>query len=220
MTDPLDILSRANIRKRRRLLPLFFGPAAALPCASLLRTLEAEFAGEAPGAGFVPLSVVPPTFFAVDVELDAVYAAFAAPSALGSGASFPLEDRRGFLELDGIAVDAVLGRRLPDGSAELVLFVARTSGRWASRRFRRIADRLRRVFGDDGAALPGVVPRFVALGPERPGPSQTSSWPRWMARKDGTSFWLSYARDGDELSLTRCDRKGRERRGGEYWRFG
>lgn len=220
MTDPFDILSRANVRKRRRLLPIFFGPAVERPCASLLQALESELAEGEQLPGFVPFSAASPEFFAIDVELDAVYAAFSAPAALGSGAAFPLEDRRGFLELDGIAVDAALGRRLPDGASELVLFAARTSGRWASRRFRRIADRLRRVFGDDGAALPGVVPRFVALGPERPGPSQTAAWPRWMTRKDGTANWLAYGRASDELSPTRCDRKGRERRGGEFWRFG
>lgn len=220
MTDPFDILSRASVRKRRRLLPLFYGPGASLPCASFLNDLETELASGASPDDFVPFSSLPPVFFAVDVELDAVYAAFAAVFAFGAGLEFPLEDRRGFLELDGIAADAALGRRLPDGSVELVLFGARTSGRWASRRFRRTADRLRRVFGDDGSALPGVVPRFVALGPERPGPAQTSAWPRWMVRRDGEAAWLPYAKGGDELSPARCDRKGRPRRGGEYWRFG
>lgn len=215
MTEPLEILTRVGVRKRRRLLPLFYGPAVTLPDAAFLKALDGELGEPGSSAPTYPFSIDLPGFFALDVEVDSIYAAFTAISEDET----PKEDRRGFLEVDGIAVDALLGRRRPGAEVELVLLVSRFSGKWSSRRFRRIVDRLRRVFGEDGRALVGAFPRFVALGPERPSPAQTASWPRWMLRSDGTARWLPYGPAPGERKLLRCDRKGRPRRGGEFWKF-
>lgn len=216
--DPFDLLSRVGLRKRRRLLPFFFGSSVRIPSSEFLRALDGETSMLPDGTPSPSFAVLPPEFFAVDIELDAVFASF---SVRGSDPDRmePVDDRRGFLELDGITLDAALARKLPDGSVDLVLFAAKTSGKWAARRFRRISDRLRRVFGEDGRALGGVQPRFVALGPERPGPAQTTAWPRWMCRADGASRWIEYGKNPQELAIVRCDKKGRPRRVGEYWKL-
>jgi hypothetical protein len=123
------------------------------------------------------------------------------------------------MEMDGACLDALLAARSRDGSFDLVFFHAKLSGRWAGRSFRRLAGRLRHVFGEDGAALSGVRPRFVAIGPERPGPSMTAAWPAWMRRPDGAAFWLPLSRAKDELRIVRCDKRGRPRRIGEFWKL-
>lgn len=218
--DPLDILARIAPRKRRRMLSLFFGSSRIVPSAGFLKTLAAEIpelAADLAAAG-------DDLFYAIDVELDAIYAAFTAVEAEGVAgatdpAAAPVDDRRGMLEMDGMCADAVLGFRAKDGTTSLVLFSAKVSGKWSGRRFRRLSDRLRRVFGEDGSALPGVRPRFAALGPERPGPVQTAAWPGWMRRDDGTAAWMQLDKSKEELRVVRCDRRGRPRRIGEFWRL-
>lgn len=212
MNDFLSILARLAPRRRRRVSRAICGPAAESPNPDFLKALASELdaAGFSPGAA--------PVFFAAELELDAVYAAAGAAGRADSLETI-YDDRRGMMEMDGLCLDAVLVYEAPDGVAELVLVYAKLGGKWSGRRFRRLCVRLGRVFGERGDAFPSIRPRFVALGPDRPGPAQTASWPSWMRRGDGASLWLPFGKAADELSVARCDKRGRPRRIGEHWRF-
>jgi hypothetical protein len=228
--DPLQLLARIAPRKRRRMLSLFFGSSRVVPSSAFLKTLAVEIPELS--AAIVAEDIAAEDiaaaddglFYAIDVELDAIYAAFTAVDAeghagAGDPAAAPIDDRRGMMEMDGMCADAVLGIRAEDGTVDLVLFSAKVSGKWSGRRFRRLSDRLRRVFGEDGTALSGVRPHFAALGPERPGPLQTAAWPAWMRRDDGTAAWMQLEKAKEELRVVRCDRRGRPRRIGEFWKL-
>lgn len=212
MTDFITAMSRLEPRKRRRLAAAFFGVAAARPSDELLRSLSLELS--IPAADF---SFLEPSFFGLEVELDDVYAAAVASSRIKETTIY--DDKSGMLESDGACLDAVFAYKRNNGTIELVLCFAKLNGKWAGRRFRRLSNRLRRTFGENGDAFRGIVPHFVALSPVRPGVEQTSSWPAWMRRADGRSFWLPFGKDPDEIAIIRCDRKGRPRRIGNYWKL-
>lgn len=216
MSDFIELLSRIAPRRRVRLARALFGSAALMPSAEFLRRLGGELSAAGSDVDADGVFASDPVFFAPEIELDAVYAAALAASN-DSRAVF--DDRRGMLEMDGLSLDLALAYETGNGGHRLVLGYGKLSGKWSGRRFRRLSDRLRRVFGEDGDAFPAVKPCFVALGPERPGPAQTASWPAWMRRPDGASYWLPLDKADDELELLRCDKKGRPRRIGDWWRF-
>lgn len=169
-----------------------------------------------------------PDFFGLDIELDAICAAF---TASAEPESKVYEDRRGRLEMDGFKIDAVLAyrRKTASGSVEtppeaptsidLVLLQARNKGKWTARRSKRISERLRRIFGADGNALSGANPHFVALGGEPPESTAMAAWPLWMAGESGVAHWLPLERSQREVSLIRCDRNLQPSPGGAYWKL-
>jgi hypothetical protein len=219
MTDPLELLSRMSLRKPSRLANYILGPAKIVPSSSFLESLGAELG----------LELKAPDFFGLAIELDTLYAAFMA-AATPSKELF--EDRRGYIEMDRFKIDAVLAYRSPIGendapagsgeapAIDLILIQGRNSGKWTGRRSKRIAERMRRVFGDDGRALPHARVRFVALGIERPNNAATAAWPAWMLHAGGTSTWLPFGRAEGELRVIRCDRHGRPRASGDFWKLG
>jgi hypothetical protein len=209
----LDLLARIQPTKRRRLrMELCGGDTAS---ATLLQNLIAEFAIPAPDRD----AFLAPAFFAADLELDAIYAACVVAAAATENRSL-FDDSRGLMEMDGSRIDALLAYKDAQGIVNVVLMYAKPNGKWSSRRSRRLVDRLRRIFGDDGKVFAGVRPRFVAFCPTRPGPVQTAQWPAWMKRNDGSAYWLSHSRGKDELKIIRCDKRGRPRRIGEFWKLG
>jgi len=208
----IEYLSKIEPRRRSRVARVLYGSAALRPSSDFLAALRAEL-GAGPNAVFAR----DPAFFSPEIELDAVFAAAVASSSDPSARVF--DDRRGMLEMDGIFLDAALAFIEDDGTCDLVLASAKLSGKWSGRRFRRLSDRLRRVFGEDGTAFPSIRPRFVALGPARPGPAQTAAWPAWMRRADGAAHWLPFEKEPDELFIQRCDKWGKPRRIGTFWRF-
>ena len=122
MPDCLDTLARLSPRKRRRLSSLFFGNLGIEASQRFLADLSAEL-----GPLGVPADNLG-TFFAADIELDAVYAAFRAGSRFDDPDAPPIDDRRAVMEMDGACLDAVLAARSRDGSFDLILFHAKLSG--------------------------------------------------------------------------------------------
>jgi hypothetical protein len=225
VTDPLALLARMAPRKRQRLKALILGPTELIPSSRFLDAIAGEL-------GFDTSS---PDFFGFDIELDAIFAAFNAAvtfSATAVPESNLFEDRRGRMEMDSLKIDALLAYRRPTGTEDysvdskaksmfdLILIQGRDGGKWTGRRTKRIAERLRRVFGNDGTLLSGAKAHFVAIGGDRPGRSATAVWPLWMRREEGSPAWIPFVRSEGEVSIIRCDRHGRPRKTGEFWKLG
>lgn len=225
VTDPLALLARMAPRKRQRLKTLILGPTELIPSPRFLKTIGSELGFDAAA----------PDFFGFDIELDAIFAAFHAAATFSTTAvpeSNLFEDRRGHMEMDGLKIDALLAYRRPAGTEDysvdskatsmfdLVLIQGRNGGKWTGRRTKRIAERLRRVFGNDGTLLSGAKAHFVAIGGDRPGRTATAAWPLWMRREEGSPAWIPFVRSEGEVSIIRCDRHGRPRRTGEHWKLG
>ncbi len=217
--DPLELLARLAPRKRRRLALYALGPAASAPSPGFLAAVCAEL-------GWDPRR---PDFFGQDIELDAILAAF---TVAASPEASVFEDRSGRMEMDGFKIDAFLAFRAKAASAaesappdetpavDVVLIHARNAGKWTARRTKRLSERLRRVFGDDGRALGGARPHFLAVGGERPGLEATVAWPLWMRGRSGAAHWLPFEeRPQGEVAVLRCDRHYRPHRGGAYWKL-
>jgi len=208
--DSLDILRRIVPRRRTRAALAIFGETLRLPGKEFLDALRNELS----------LDAAAPDYFSLDLELDALCAAFKAASQGGGEGTFPLvDDRRGFLEMDGFRFDAVLAYGGSAGTTELVLILSRAKANWSGRRMRRIINRLKHVFGNDGLGLSGAKPRLVLMSPERPSKDDTSYWPAWTVKADGSANWLPLEIPEGELRIQRCDKRGRRRRVGEYWRL-
>ncbi len=211
MYDPLEILDRLSTRKRRRLYSLLFGNSALRPSQEMLAAIADETS--------VPDRV--PDFFGLDVEIDALIAAFLGAKTYGDSEAPPIHDRRALLEFDGLAIDAVAAYR---GEQEgdpitLVLLEAKASGKWGGRSSRILFARLREAFGEDGTGLPGARPLLITLCPDRPVPAKTAAWAAWMKNEDDSGRWIPYGRKKDEIRIVRCDRRGHPRRIGEYWKL-
>lgn len=212
MTDFIEVLSKIAPGKRARLSMRLFEERFRNPSPQFLQALGRELAGDGD-----PYRYESPAFFSIDTELDSIYCA--AVAAAGGDWEGIYKDRGGLPELDGLRLDFVLAYRREGGAVELVIGCAKLSGRWANRRSRRLSDRLKRVFGESGDAFASITPRFVALSPERPGRSRISSWPRWMRRDDDSSYWIAYRRNDEELKVVRCEKSGRSRAFGRYWKL-
>ncbi len=211
MIDPIAVWKNLAQRRRKYFIDEVLGSAAAMPRPEFLAALHAELG----------LGAAQPVHFSFDVELDTLYAAFSAAAADGEvDALPPIDDRRGILEMDGFRFDAALAYRdEPTGPVDLVLLVGRSRVRWDGRRIRKVMSRLRHVFGDDGTAVPGAYPHLVLLSPERPTIQVSSRWPAWTTRPDGSAYWLKMGPAEPELRVVRCDKRGKKRPIGDYWRI-
>lgn len=212
MMDPIAVLRSLAPCRRTRFLSALYGETVARPGKDFLLALGSAMG--MPCEDFL--------YFGTDVELDTLYAAFALASCTSAEAEgeFPVvDDRRGLLELDGSRFDAVF---VYPGEGEgaplvMVMVLSRMRGKWTGRRIRRIMNRLRYVFGNDGGALPQVRPRLAIMGPEHPGPKELALWPSWVRGADGRIPWMPLDPKDGELRIARCDKRGKARRIGDYW---
>ena len=104
-----------------------------------------------------------------------------------------------------------------EGMTHLLLLEAKVETRWTNRQLKSKADRLRRIFGDEGARHPQVTPHFGLTSPRRPQRIDTSRWPAWMSR-GGEPIWFGLEAGVRRRQATRCDSSGRKSATGGHFR--
>lgn len=106
-----------------------------------------------------------------------------------------------------------------DGQYHLVLIEAKADGSWDNNQMRSKSGRLRQIFGCDGDRHPGVVPHFCLMSPGRPEKLDSSEWPEWMSRNNGSYYWIEMQFPTERLTVTVCDKDGRDLRNGNSFRI-
>ena len=88
---------------------------------------------------------------------------------------------------------------------------------WNNAQLDKKANRLRAIFGDDGARWGFATPHYVLMTAKRSTRICTQSWPMWMKKGD-EPLWLDY-RLPPRLKITRCTDSGRPSENGGYLRL-
>jgi hypothetical protein len=117
-------------------------------------------------------------------------------------------------------VDLLLAFRA-DLGVEVILIEAIGVTGWGVRQVASTARRLRRIFGDDGAAFDNVKPHFVLVSPKRSEAladkiAAHPDVPGWM-RPNGKLAWAPLHRPADRIVVRRCDECGTPAQSGGWW---
>ena len=83
------------------------------------------------------------------------------------------------------------------------------------------AGRLEQIFGDGEKGYPGVQPYFCLTSPRRPRPRNlnTSGWPKWMKKDDGSYIWMKLHFPKNRKTVTRWDGDADGRRSAQGEKF-
>ena len=157
--------------------------------------------------------VPPNAFAAMDYHLDWIHASLLLPGS---------EDVVVHPNTEPIATgnqqDVDLLVAFDEGSiTHLLLLEAKVETGWTNKQMLSKADRLRRIFGDDGMRHPQVKPHFGLMSPRTPQRLDASAWPSWMTR-EGVPIWLELSLTPGRRRITRCDRNGRSSATGGFFR--
>ena len=69
-----------------------------------------------------------------------------------------------------------------EGVYHLILVEAKAYSSWDNDQLKRKAERLGRIFGNDGKQYrPDVIPYFIITSPSKPQKLKTEGWPKWMS---------------------------------------
>lgn len=103
-------------------------------------------------------------------------------------------------------IDLVIGFQ-DGGTTRLVLIEAKGDISWGNRQLQSKADRLNKVFGDDGANVSSVIPTFVLTSPNGSKGILLSGWPEWM-RRGGKPLWMELPWPKNRRRVIGCDDRG------------
>ena len=99
----------------------------------------------------------------------------------------------------------------------LLLIEAKTATGWTNKQTLSKAERLKQIFGTDGAKYPQVKPYFGLMSPRRPKGLKPHCWPVWMTRNE-KEIWFELKMPPGRRRVTRCDSEGRPSAAGEFFR--
>ncbi len=102
-------------------------------------------------------------------------------------------------------------------TTHLMLLEAKAATSWTNKQMRSKADRLTRIFGDDGRRYPHVQPHVALLSPRPPQQLRTETWPGWMT-PEGDAIWLPLRVPGGRRTVMRCDARGKRAAAGGSFR--
>ena len=161
---------------------------------------------------------------AMDYHLDWLHAALILADEGEDGISeFSNEGREGHI-IEGTPEDVdLLVAFQANGIFHLILVEAKGYFGWDKGQLSSKANRLRKIFGDDGKMWRGVRPHFYTVGPKKPPTELDCTPPKWMLKEDGKLRWLPMALP-ERRTVSRCEegnngyrkfRIGKVRRRGE-----
>ena len=76
---------------------------------------------------------------------------------------------------------------------------------WSNEQMRSKANRLRRIFGDDGGKYKEVMPHYCLMSPRRPQQLDVRAWPAWMSDGGRSPNWIPMNLPAKRRKPTRCD---------------
>ena len=162
------------------------------------------------------LNVPANAFVAMDYHLDCLYASLFLASYVGQAEVYL---RRG--QITGTQEDIDLLVAYPDSdSFHVILLEAKGVDGFTNKQMGSKADRLCKIFGDDGKKVRGVVPHFaIVCAPDREptGRLETNGWPGWMLAANGRPRWIEMGLPSGLKRVTQCDRGGKPKKGGTHW---
>ena len=160
------------------------------------------------------LAIPDDALVAMDYHLDWIYASLVL--AAGDGESAVLSNDEHLVSGNPEDVDLLVAFG-DEGTIQLLLLEAKAETGWTNKQTLSKAERLRRIFGDDGGRFASVKPHFGLLSPRPPGRLESRRWPAWMAR-GGAPVWLELPVPGGRRRVTRCDASGRASATGGFFR--
>lgn len=94
-----------------------------------------------------------------------------------------------------------------EDACHLILVEAKGDSAWSDEQMCSKAERLKKVFGDEGTAIAGVFPYYYLSSPEyrKPQRLKTEGWPKWMKQRNGEPYWFRLNFPDDRYSVTRSD---------------
>ncbi len=199
MTDLIDLLERFNRKERFFLIRQAVGKNE-FPLSDVFRKeLECKIGVQIPSNAFV----------AMDYHLDWVAASLRAyqqqiPIDKIACEVFPNSGEKKVVMGNQQDIDLLIAFHGIDCIYHLVFLEAKGYGAWDSKQMRGKADRLKKLFGDDGSQS-NVKSHFCLTSPRQPNKNlKNDNWPEWM-RQDGTPHWLELCLPSERRRVTRYD---------------
>ncbi len=160
-------------------------------------------------------------FCAMDYHVDWIYASLALALPNRNEGPYrrpskrPSKEELSFTQED---VDLLVAFEDNAGQCHIIMIEAKGDTNWLNRQLASKAKRLNATFDSDGRRWTGVTPHFVILSPRAPQKLKTDGFPEWLLT-DGAPRWIPLSNMPHGLrQVTRCDSKGRQSEGGEFWK--
>ena len=153
-------------------------------------------------------------FCAMDYHLDWLYAALQVSTDSNKEAIY--NNGNGIIKANQEDIDLLLAYEGQDG-CHLILVEAKATTGWNNKQMKSKAERLKKIFGEDGSKWAGVTPHFVLMSPGRPQCLITSDCPSWMVPGEKW-LWMRLEIPDDLNRVTRCDSDGKPCDGGTFWK--
>lgn len=204
MNKLLENLNRFNSKERFFLVGQLLGNRNFVPSPSYLAQLSK----------LLNLKISSVKFSAMDFHLDWLYACLAHTDK-PEKVVFDNSDEivRGQQE----DVDFVLGYEEGDVT-HLILIEAKATTGWTNEQLLSKANRLAKIFGENGDKWDKVVPHFVITSPKQPSKIHCDKWPMWM-KVSNEIAWIKLEVPANLQSVTRCDSEGNISSDGKYWKI-
>lgn len=202
MLDLIDLLKQFNRKERYFLIRQALGVEEFQLSDKFRKELGCKIGVEIPCDAFV----------AMDYHLDWVAAALriykmCIPKDRISREVFP--NQNDMREVMGTQQDIdLLVAFKEDKCYRMVFLEAKAYGSWYSKQLRLKAERLGKIFGDDGKLQPKVHPAFFLISPKRPTKRlRKDGWPEWM-KPCNEPRYLELDVSRPRYKVTRCDETG------------
>lgn len=206
MTDLIELLERFNRKERYFLICQTLGlPQMEFQLSDKLReTLECK----------INLPIRGDAFVAMDYHLDWIAASLrilneCIPMNEIPNRVFPDQNDKRVATGTQRDIDLLIAFTEEDSDTHHMVFIeAKAYGAWDSKQLRLKAERLRKIFGDNGRLHPKVHPEFFLISPNPPTKRlRTVGWPEWM-KPCGEPRYLELAVLYPRYKVTRCDETG------------
>ena len=93
-------------------------------------------------------------------------------------------------------------------------------GGWKNEQMLSKAERLKKMFGQDGKKHSNVNPHFCLISPHKPQGLKTELWPDWMKKKDSDPYyWVELNVEPSRLKVERCDFEGNLSKAATHYRI-
>jgi len=204
MNDFIEYLRRFNSKERFYLVGHLLGNSEFLLASDSVDQISGE----------LDISIPKGAFAAMDFHLDWLYASLYKAFAGDQSEVIPNQGKN----IAGQQEDIDYLIAFEEGGAySVILIEAKAKSGWSVSQLDSKANRLSKIFGDDGKDWRNLRPYFMLISPKRPKNIDASGWPSWM-RPDSQPTWIELPVPDNLLKVTRCDENGKPQQAGGHWK--